>query len=480
MRRAVSAALALVLALSASSAAASNEDERDDLVRKQQENAKELENLQSSLEGVDTNLQQAYLKLEEVRGQIPGAEAELANAQTALAEAVREQEIVTGQLNAAEAELSDIEEALATDTEIAEETQDSLGELARATYRGENASTAMEVWVGSSSTEDFLSSYSMVDSVARTQSSIIADAQTQLATNRNRQARQSAVREEIEDLQAQADALVSQMDARRTEAQAKSDELKSLEASEQAMAADLEGKKSDFEASIANIESEQASTAARIAQINEEIRAEEARRKAAEEEARRKAEAERRAAEEAARRKAEANKKPAPAAPKPAPAKPAPAPAPAKPAPAPAPSGALLIPPVPAPLYVTSPFGMRWYPITGGYWMHNGVDLRSPCGEAQVAAADGVVSATIPAPGNSTHGNQIFINHGMMGGNSWVTVTNHLSGFAVSKGQRVKKGQVIGYTGATGNVTGCHVHFEVWRNGVVINPMSLPGFTRRN
>ncbi|MDO5724049.1 MAG: peptidoglycan DD-metalloendopeptidase family protein [Flaviflexus sp.] len=472
MRRAVSAALALILALSASSAAASNEDERDELVRKQQENARELENLQSSLEGVDTNLQEAYLKLEEVRGKIPGAEAELASAQSALAEAVREQEIVSGQLAAAEAELGDIEEALAADTEIAEETQDSLGELARATYRGENASTAMEVWVGSSSTEDFLSSYSMVDSVARSQSSIIAEAQTQLATNRNRQARQSAVREEIEELQAQADALVEQRDARRSEAQAKSDELKSLEASEQAMAADLEGKKSDFEASIATIESEQASTAARIAQINEEIRAEEARRKAAEEEARRQAEAERRAAEEEARRKAAANKPKAPSAPKPAAPKPA--------APAPAPSGALLIPPVPAPLYVTSPFGVRWYPITGGYWMHNGVDLRSPCGEAQVAPADGVVSATIPAPGNSTHGNQIFINHGMMGGNSWVTVTNHLSGFAVSKGQRVSKGQVIGYTGQTGNVTGCHVHFEVWRNGVVINPMSLPGFTRRN
>lgn len=464
--RFLSAALAALLTISAASVAyGSNEDERDELVRKQEENAQELENLQSSLEGVDTNLQEAYLRLEEIRGQIPGAEAELAEAQSELAAAVREQEIVAGQLEAAEAELDTIEEALDTDTEIAQATQDSLGELARSTYRGENASTAMDVWVGSSSTEDFLSSYSMVDSVARTQSSIIADAQTQLATNRNRQARQSAVREEIEDLKDQADALVTEKDARQADAQAKADELKSLENSEADLAADLEDKKADFESSIAQIEDEQRSTAARIAEINEQIRAEEEARRAAEEARRQEAEAEARRQAEEARRQNQAA--------------PAPAPAPAAPAPAPS-SGGAIIPPVPAPLYVTSPFGMRWYPITGGYWMHNGVDLRSPCGEAQVAPADGVVEATIPAPGNSTHGNQIFINHGMINGSSWVTVTNHLSGFAVSPGQRVSRGQVIGYTGQTGNVTGCHVHFEVWRNGQVINPMSLPGFTRRN
>lgn len=140
----------------------------------------------------------------------------------------------------------------------------------------------------------------------------------------------------------------------------------------------------------------------------------------------------------------------------------------------------MFIPPVPAPVYVTSPFGMRWYPITGGYWMHNGVDLRSTCGEAQVAAADGVVQSVRPAAGNGTHGNQVFINHGIINGNSYVTVYNHLSGFAVSTGQSVSKGQAIGYTGMTGAVTGCHVHFEIWRNGSVIDPMTQPGFTRRN
>jgi putative M23 peptidase domain protein len=118
---------------------------------------------------------------------------------------------------------------------------------------------------------------------------------------------------------------------------------------------------------------------------------------------------------------------------------------------------------------------MRYYPF-GGYYMHNGVDLRSRCGQAQVAAGDGIVAKTVPAPGNSTHGNQVFLNLGVVNGHSWVVVTNHMSGFAVSAGQTVKKGQLIGWTGQTGQVTGCHVHMEVWRDGKVINPMSLPGF----
>lgn len=125
---------------------------------------------------------------------------------------------------------------------------------------------------------------------------------------------------------------------------------------------------------------------------------------------------------------------------------------------------------------MTSSYGYRVYPITGGWFMHNGVDLRSACGNSQVSAASGTVSAVKPAYGNGTHGNQVIINHGIIGGNSYVTVYNHLSRFAVSTGESVSQGEVIGYTGATGNVTGCHVHFEVWKNGSTIDPMGLPGF----
>ena len=340
----------------------------------------------------------------------------------------------------------------------------SLNELARSTYRGDRAASTVNLWTGSQSTDDFLDSYSRIDSIARTQASVILEAETQAATNRNRQARQLVVQDQILDLQEQADALVEEMDARQQVAEDRREDLLALEADEVAQAAALEDQKSEFEASIATIESEQESTQQRIAEIDEEnrIRAEEAAQQAAA----------RAAAEERAQAEAAARQNVAPV----------PSVQPSRaPAPAPAPTArTLFIPPVPAPVYVTSPFGMRWYPITGGYYMHNGVDLRSICGATQVATADGVVQSVRPAAGNGTHGNQVFINHGIINGNSYVTVYNHLSGFAVTPGQAVSQGQAIGYTGMTGAVTGCHVHFEIWQNGSVIDPMTQPGFTRSN
>ena len=135
-----------------------------------------------------------------------------------------------------------------------------------------------------------------------------------------------------------------------------------------------------------------------------------------------------------------------------------------------------MIPPVPQPLYVTSSYGYRVYPITGGWFYHPGVDLRSKCGNRQYSVAGGTVDDLRLEYNNGTHGNQVIINHGMINGSSYVSVYNHLSGFAVREGQAVSKGQVIGYTGTTGASTGCHVHLEIWKNGATIDPMSLPAY----
>lgn len=479
------ACLSLALALGSVSASAHRSDEREDLVRKQQQNNQRIEDLSSSLEGINVDLQKTYLSLEKTRSRIPLAQADLAAAQSDLAQALREQEVVNGQLDAANAELTTIEDAIEADTLVAIETQNSLNELARSAYRGDTTRHAVELWTGSATPEQFLEGYTVIDQVARSQTTVIVDAQTQMATNRNRQARQEVVKTQIVDLQAQADALVVEMDNKRAVAQSRADELVQLEAEEKALAAKLEGERESHEDSIAALESSNKSTAAVIAEIDEENRRiqEEARRRA-EEEARRKAEAEARARaqREADARAAEARRQAEIRAAREAAARNvAPAPSSGQAASPVQPVGnTIFVPPVPAPVYVTSPFGMRWYPITGGYYMHNGVDLRSTCGEGQMAAANGVVQAVRPAAGNGTHGNQVYINHGIINGSSYVTVYNHLSGFAVSQGQSVSKGQVIGYTGMTGAVTGCHVHFEIWQNGSVINPMTQPGFTRRN
>ena len=423
-------ALSATVALIAGGLSTSQADERDDLIRKQRQQEQQIQNLQSSLEGVNVDLQKTYVKLEETKAQIPGVQAELLVAQGELAAAQREQEQVAARLDAAKGELGTITTQIADGEAQLNETKDSLASIARAEYRGDNKISTIDLLVGAKSSDDFFNSLTASQAVHRIQSQTLTTVSQTTAGNKTRQRRQKAVEQTIGELKAEADKVVQTKAAKEAETSAKKAALEQLESSVTAQTVALESLKGEFQSSISSMNAAKNDTVAEIARIDEE----------------------------AARQRAAANSGGGGQSG----------------GGAPAPSGAL-IPPIPQPLVVTSPYGMRWYPF-GGYFFHQGVDLRSACGNPQVAAASGTVASVRGAYGNDTHGNQIFINHGVIGGSSYITVYNHLSGFAVRVGQRVSQGQVIGYTGATGMVTGCHVHFEVWKNGDTINPMGLPGF----
>jgi murein DD-endopeptidase MepM/ murein hydrolase activator NlpD len=112
---------------------------------------------------------------------------------------------------------------------------------------------------------------------------------------------------------------------------------------------------------------------------------------------------------------------------------------------------------------LTSNYGMRNHPILGGRRNHKGVDLAQPTGTPVYATADGVVSKAAPF---SSYGNYIQIEHG--GGLE--TRYAHLSGFAVTEGEQVQKGQLIGYVGSTGRSTGPHLHYEIRVAGEAVDP----------
>lgn len=112
---------------------------------------------------------------------------------------------------------------------------------------------------------------------------------------------------------------------------------------------------------------------------------------------------------------------------------------------------------------VTSGFGMRRHPIQGYTKMHKGMDFGAPTGTPIFAAGDGVVSR---ANWFSGYGKYVSIKHN----NTYSTAYAHMSLIAVKPGQRVKQGQVIGRVGSTGNSTGPHLHFEIIKAGVQINP----------
>jgi murein DD-endopeptidase MepM/ murein hydrolase activator NlpD len=113
---------------------------------------------------------------------------------------------------------------------------------------------------------------------------------------------------------------------------------------------------------------------------------------------------------------------------------------------------------------ITSGFGYRTDPITGQTAFHSGIDFGAACGTPIHAAGTGVVLSAGP---NGGYGNATVLNHG--GG--FGTLYGHQSAIAVSVGQHVDQGQVIGYVGSTGKSTGCHLHFEVRINGNPVNPL---------
>jgi murein DD-endopeptidase MepM/ murein hydrolase activator NlpD len=112
---------------------------------------------------------------------------------------------------------------------------------------------------------------------------------------------------------------------------------------------------------------------------------------------------------------------------------------------------------------VTGSFGERIDPFNGEGAFHSGVDISSPFGTAIVAPADGVVTFTDLLGG---YGRLIMIDHG----SGISTRYGHLSGFAVTVGQQVHRGDVIGYVGASGRSTGPHLHYEVRINDTPVNP----------
>ena len=122
---------------------------------------------------------------------------------------------------------------------------------------------------------------------------------------------------------------------------------------------------------------------------------------------------------------------------------------------------------------VTGSFGERIDPFNGEGAFHSGVDIGSNYGAKIIAPADGVVTFTDSMGG---YGKAIMIDHG----NGISTRYGHLSGFAVTAGQHVHRGDLIGFVGASGRSTGPHLHYEVRINDTPVNPYKYLRITVAN
>jgi len=116
--------------------------------------------------------------------------------------------------------------------------------------------------------------------------------------------------------------------------------------------------------------------------------------------------------------------------------------------------------------WLTSSYGTRTDPFNDEKSFHPGLDISADYGAPVLATAD---ASVVSAGYNGAYGNMVVLDHGF----GITTKYGHLSRIAVMESQSIKRGDVIGYVGSTGRSTGSHLHYEIWMNGRLTNPMTL-------
>jgi murein DD-endopeptidase MepM/ murein hydrolase activator NlpD len=391
-----------------------SEDYADALAEKQaerQENERLRDELQAALEYTNQAIVAANNRLIDLEARLPIAEAELATAEAALQVVIQHQREVEERLAAAEAEDARVAKQIEADNVRLVALKGIVAELARAVYRGESADATLRLILGAQTTEDFVDEYTAQQTLSRTQGNALAEMEQIAAMNRNRGARQEAVREYIAALKVLADQYVAEAEEARAVAEQKKEEIEDLLAEQAELKIYLEEQKAAYlqrqdeleaEAEILKNELIAIILAARGLGISY--------------------------------------------------------------------FDGTWSYPVEHPK-VVSPFGWRIHPIFGDRRMHNGTDFRAPCGTPILAAADGFVQW---AKYRNGYGNQVLINSGELNGISYMASYNHLldDSFTVKAEDYVVRGDVIAYAGTTGTSTGCHLHFEIYVNGSPVDPMT--------
>ncbi|WP_430295560.1 peptidoglycan DD-metalloendopeptidase family protein [Sinomonas sp. B1-1] len=457
-RRAAGAAVvvALLAGLCASGPAAT----ADDLDDKQSQLNQRAQEVQQNLEFLDGRIRQTAADLATYQGQLPGAQQALLDAQSRVTAATNEVNALAVRVDAAQQNKAKITAQIEADRGKMDSTKKLIGEIASEAYMSGGVPSNLSLMLGSGEGGSLTSSLDLADQVMESQNAALTQLSQQSAANVNSEARLAAVESEIKELKALADEALRKEQAARDDAAAKKAAVDKLIDDTSRLSKELEAAKPAIQKQIADLKTQQDQVAAEIAERDRRLREawEAEQRRIAEqraEEARQAALAagQARAAAEAAAQAARDNA--------------------VRPG---SPSAFGLANPFRG-IPITSGFGWRATPPgsidfygTGGY-MHTGIDFGAPCGTPVYAPAAGTV--TTAGWLNNGGGNTVMISHGVVQGNSLTTVFYHNTSVAVSPGQYVSQGQLIAYSGTTGNSTGCHSHFETWLNGSPVDPMGL-------
>ncbi|WP_028707309.1 M23 family metallopeptidase [Propionicicella superfundia] len=116
----------------------------------------------------------------------------------------------------------------------------------------------------------------------------------------------------------------------------------------------------------------------------------------------------------------------------------------------------------------SSPFGWRTNPVTGASELHSGQDISIGCGTPIRAPQDGTVTFV---GWYGSGGNALRIEHGTYNGKDIMSGYYHAESYIVSVGQKVTRGEIVGYVGTTGTSTGCHLHYMIFEDGTNVDPV---------
>jgi murein DD-endopeptidase MepM/ murein hydrolase activator NlpD len=417
--------LAAAVALPALTAWGADED---DLKHRRSQVGSQLRQARGDLGHSSRQLSRAMRRLEEAQTRLAAAEEHLDRTRTQLEKAIAFDELMQRRLDEARARLAQARVDLAEGQRAVTRQRTRLAGFAAESFQSsDNRFLELRVFLKSESPESLTTQMDAVDSISNKQSVSFARFKASEVLLKVEEEEVEAAKEEVADQRAAAARNLEQkkvLEAQAEHAERRVSDLVSARAqaqqeAESAKAADL--------AQVQRLESERERIQDRLEELARQRAAALARARAAERAAR--------AAERASRSAVR--------------------------------SVAGLLSPVDS--YVTSSYGMRFHPILHYYKLHDGTDYGAACGTPVRAADEGQV---LSAYYSSGYGNQVLLDHGIERGVSLSTSYNHLTSFAVSSGEHVSQGEVIGYVGSTGYSTGCHLHFMVYENGGTVDPMS--------
>lgn len=368
-----------------------------------------VKELQQEFEGLDKDLARVIAERDDAQDRLPDAEKASKQADDALSEAIQKDDAMAARLTSAENAQTDLKSSIKDGAEEIEKHRTSAARIGRQAYQnsGITSDLAMLLQMAEGTSAD--GGIGRVDSAVRSQQRTIDDLSAQRSVNKNNEERLSGVTDEISDLKDEAAEAVLAKEAAQTDARKKADSLNDIISAKDDAEKTISDNKSKTEKQLQEEKDEQDRLAKKVRDWEKE--------------------------QEKKGKFVYGD-------------------------------GVLANPAKGYP--ITSPFGYRIHPITGAKKLHSGTDFGVPCGTPIRAAGDGIV---VTSGWTGGYGNRVVISHGKIKGNSIASTYNHNTKLRVHDGQKVKKGQVISVSGTTGASTGCHLHFEIMKNGGYVNPM---------